>query len=480
MAPKADEVLKALRPGGKPPPRRTVAGAPTCEITVRLKVVTPILGGGPKLRQLDDVDVIRVPTVRGHLRFWWRALYGHQYATSQKLYEAESALWGRPAEGNGGRSYVEVQIDVDRSTVPASNPGPVSMGSIDGYALWPAREPHADRRPPGTEFTLRIISPREHEAVLRSTIRAWILFGGYGSRTRRGLGSLTVEGDEKERKTWLPSLITDGTEKPDELRTLFSGHLFGMSHFKRKILTPERGRIDRELPQFSNALLHVDLAASTNEKPGVDGTKAWTTALGWLKSFRQDEATGARRKGRGKPGQSNWPEPDKIRRHYGDHFEHRAREEYTSAMAWPRAGFGLPIVWEIRGRNEPGKYTLRWRSANGEHDRLASPLILKGLPLANGNFLPCALWLDRGLPDGALVGLEEEAKVAEGGKQVKIRRVKPGTEAPFHRTVTGPTDHPLLAPKDTPLFAPLSGKATLRAAFCDWLVSKKLAQRIAP
>ena len=106
----ATEALAALRPGGKPPPRRTASGKDACEFSVRLKVVTPILGGGPKSRQLDDIDVIRVPTVRGHLRFWWRALYGHQYETPEKLYAAESALWGRAADDNGGRSAVEVRI----------------------------------------------------------------------------------------------------------------------------------------------------------------------------------------------------------------------------------------------------------------------------------------------------------------------------------------------------------------------------------
>ncbi len=67
----------------------------------------------------------------------------------------------------------------------------------------------------------------------------------------------------------------------------------------------------------------------------------------------------------------------------------------------------------------------------------------------------------------------------ENGRTIK--GVKPGTEAPFHRSVNpGAADHPLLAPGDRPLFVPLSRKATLRQAFCDWLVNNKLAARIAP
>jgi CRISPR-associated protein Cmr1 len=491
MAGDAEAALKALRPGNKPSPRRrTATGKPACEIiSVRLKVVTPILGGGPKLRALDKMDIIRVPTVRGHLRFWWRALYGHLFDSAQQLYEAESALWGRAADDKGGRSEVDVSITLDKIQTQLDERDPRHERVEGGYALWTAGSqqdgtPSADRRQPGTIFTLRIFGPAEveiagrklrGEEVLSSTVRAWILFGGYGSRTRRGLGSLIVDGDENERRKWLPNLVADADEQPtaEEL----ASNLFGMRHFKGPILKPEKGRAGRDLPQLSNALFCVDLDASTKGAPGSDAVSAWTTALGWLRSFRQDVGTGARRPGNGHPGRSNWPEADKIRHHYGSRFAHRARKEHGAAMAWPRAGFGLPIVGEIRGNNEPGKYTLRWKSARGQHDRLASPLILKALPLANGNFLACALWLDRGLPDGALVGLEGD--VTENGKIIK--GVKAGTEAPFHRSApAGSTDHPLLAPKDTPLFAPLSRKATLRNAFCDWLVSNKLAQRVAP
>lgn len=67
-------------------------GKATTTFEVRVEVVTPILGGGTQLRELDGVDVIRVPTVRGHLRFWWRALYGQHYRTADELYKAESAV----------------------------------------------------------------------------------------------------------------------------------------------------------------------------------------------------------------------------------------------------------------------------------------------------------------------------------------------------------------------------------------------------
>jgi CRISPR-associated protein Cmr1 len=47
---------------------------------------------------------------------------------------------------------------------------------------------------------------------------------------------------------------------------------------------------------------------------------------------------------------------------------------------------------------------MTWRGQQGdEHDRLASPLILKAAALADGGFVPCALWLERAYPVGGRV-----------------------------------------------------------------------------
>lgn len=72
-------------------------GPGLCELRIRLEVVTPILGGSHLTRAIDDVDVIRAASVRGHLRFWWRALYASQCSSDEELYQRESTLWGRAA-----------------------------------------------------------------------------------------------------------------------------------------------------------------------------------------------------------------------------------------------------------------------------------------------------------------------------------------------------------------------------------------------
>ena len=457
------------------------SGPDLVEIRVRLEVITPILGGSYQTRAIDDVDVIRAPSVRGHLRFWWRALYAAQYANADALYQRESALWGRAATDDGGRSAVEICVSVEREgsmdgseiRLFAGQGQPATPGA---YALWPARAetktntPTAPRRQPGTQFHLTLKVPAVHEAEVKNALRAWILFGGYGGRTRRGLGSLKVQ---ENARSWLPSAGT---------REALTSQ-FGVDIFAAPSTTPG------DVPWLGGASIHVGTKCA-------DAQSAWTMALDWLKGFRQGVGGSAGERAREpgpngnaqRPSISNWPEGDKIRQlatpQRGLRWAHTPRHNQTPA--WPRAGFGLPIIGQFQSRSreehptrkkqngkpdekcwkelpqnhpnygtEPEGFELRWRAGNVEHDRLASPLIVKALPLADGTFAPCALWLNRAHP-------------ANG--QVVLRNVN-NSQAPFDR---------LVAAGDNAHFSALANKTSLRQAFLDWLQTKYQTTVVAP
>jgi len=475
-------VPNAPRDNALPAPRSraTRGGQDVKEISVRLEVVTPILGGGTQTRAVDEIDVIRTATVRGHLRFWWRALYTVEHPSASALYARESEVWGRAATDEGGRSAVEIRIVVEQK-------GDIDTSDIDlkqtpgAYALWPARairekgqgqntKPPAPRRMPGTRFQLTLTTAASFEPEVRNALRAWILFGGYGSRTRRGLGSFTVLED---RQSWLPSEATREAIKA----------LFGFDILAEPRAAPG------DVPWLAGAALQVGRADR-------DAMKAWTTALDWLKEFRQGTSGApgdrAREPGTGKPQPqrpsiSNWPEGDKVRRlsspQRGLPWAHKPRHNGTPA--WPRAGFGLPIIGQFQQQSrqarpgwkkgdkkprnlywhelpssdpnhgtEPAGFELRWRSGNTEHDRLASPLIVKALPLADGTFVPCALWLNRAYPAGEVI----------------LRGVN-NSSAPFDR---------LVAAGDTARFSALANKPNLRAAFLAWLHAKYKTTVVAP
>jgi len=429
------------------PRRRAVRAGPTSEtVELALELVTPVLGGAAVPRTVDDVDVVRVPSIRGQLRFWWRALNVQRFSSPRDLYEAESALFGRAAEEGGGRSPVELRVRVDKyGEIDGSEIKLYGAGATPGaYALFPARAEAkgtatAPRRKPGTRFTLEVRAPRERLEELRPVLRAWILFGGYGSRTRRGLGSLAVTGADKA--SWLP----------EEASLVEFERLFGRDVFAPQVVPAELA----QTPRLAGASLLVG-------EPVAGAEQAWTTALNWLRDFRQGTNTGARQEGKGKPSVSNWPEANNIRRLVPSTWTHRPSPS-DGTVTWPRAGFGLPIgvTFLGEGPKEDGKskkFEITWKDGEGLHNRLASPLIVKAMPLANGKFVPIALWLARHWPPDGEVVLRKN----------KTEHV-PGSAAPFDK---------LLGEKDPVLFPPLRGKTSLRAAFLDWLVREKKATRI--
>jgi CRISPR-associated protein Cmr1 len=116
------------------------------------------------------------------------------------------------------------------------------------------------------------------------------------------------------------------------------------------------------------------------------------------------------------------------------------------------------VTFLREGPKEHGKskkFEITWKDREGLHNRLASPLIVKAMPLANGEFVPIALWLARAWPPGG---------------QVVLKQAEEQSAAPFDK---------LLGEKDPVLFPPLRGKTTLRAAFLDWLADRPNVKRIA-
>ena len=443
------------------PRRRASSTEARSDFAVSLAIVTPILGGGYRTRALDDIDIIRVPTVRGHLRFWWRALFAGDFEKSTSLYTAETKLWGGPGGGSDKAPAVQSPVEV---RIEVIDPGKEDEGNIDpqrtdgAYALFPARSAPPIPRRTAVTFKLTVSAPTTDIAAIRDAVRAWILFGGYGGRTRRGLGGLTVTGPDAAM--WLPRA---GSPLAAELRRLFGRDVFAI------------GGTARQTPTLAGAAL------CTIGRVEDRGITAWRTAVDALRSFRQDTppdskpvtdavatlpSAWARQPGSDpepwRPSISNWPEADKIRRladcELGTGpYSHTPRHNDTPV--WPRAGFGLPIVGRFQTRarkggrsNEPPPFTLTWGEPIGHdkyrpRERLTSPLIIKALPLVGGRFVAIALWLHRAWPAGKIV-LEING------------RVVPGSAAPFDA---------LVAPGDTPLFTALAGKSTLRSAFLDWL-----------
>ena len=349
-------------------------------VCLPLKTITPIFGGAARPRHLDNDDPIRVPGIRGQLRFFWRALYGHNYGRPDELAAREAALWGAVTAQGPVRSRVDLSVTVvDRGSHDTT---PIRPNSLPGYVLWPAGtgkktnnkegEDPAPRRNPGVRFVLHVriaAKGSADETEVLVALRAWLLFGGIGSRTRRGCGSLTLDGEAKR-------VIEPGIRLPARATREAVEATLGLPCFGKP------APILHEMPSFHGAHLFF------GEGSMFDGEDAWHAAIEQLKLFRKDSR------------------PDKRDRRREDVHQHADRIK-------PLASLGLPIV----GLAGDDKARLAWCDKfDSDHDRLASPLIIKPLPLASGEFVPVALWLHRKDPEGSLFwwkGEQRGDKVAD-------------------------------------------------------------------
>lgn len=459
------------------PPRRTGHGKERFELS--LTVVTPLYGGGTRPRAVDEIDVVRAPSLRGQLRFWWRALFGANATSTSDLALRERMIWGGIGETTEVRAS-PVTLAVDQVYRTRIDPDDIGMSHPDAYAIWPARATRKDaaatRWLPGVRFRLIVDcnelggsgeEPSLVELVhqVRSALRAFLLFGGIGGRTRRGCGSFAFAGDTEggraleQRHIWLPESLAAET--------------------LRAWLAPAPGRF-QFVPALSGARLHYGAMDR-------DALRAWRSAVGWLRDFRQGyaqsnvDASPAGRFARqtpvvapmprGRPGRSRWPEADKIRHLAGPNsFDHAPLPGHGPEPAWPRAHFGLPIQVQFTSRERPGappyphrppsNTAIGWaRGGDGQSiERLASPLIVKPVQLAGGEFVPMALWLNRDMPKDAWVGLVGER---QGG----------GNPPPLLRDSTAPFDR-VRGSGDTDNFLPMRGKTSVRDAFCDWVKTR--------
>jgi CRISPR-associated protein Cmr1 len=440
----------------------TPAAEKTTEIRLKLRVVTPILGGGVRDRELDQVDLIRAPSIRGQLRFWWRALYGHKYPTPQKLYEAESAIWGGVAKPTGcepgteaRKSCVAVVVEevstvrsrIDETPIQLFDKRDGTRKTEGAYALFSAREqkarPAAGRAParpgvltaarrlPGTTFRIKLRVLGNSDEVRRACA-AWVAFGGVGARTRRGLSTF------------------DLIEGPDDIKALvldLSKQVGGTNE------TP------RDFPMLDGAKLFL------GKRQHDDAAAAWLDALEWLSEFRQGVGVG-RDPGstRTRPGRSRWPEPDVVRSYNGarpgeECFAHVVR--YGGRVAYPRAQFGLPLIteWQTQRADKtpyvPGEPGRGYELNLVGFDRLSSPVIVKPFKAANGRWVACALWLQRKAPR-AQVGIRDQNPP---NANLKFQ-IKPNSGASVNEM------------PDTDTLAELKGHSNVRDAFFAWLERK--------
>ncbi len=389
------------RRSGLPAPVQRVrdVNATSTLIETTFRVITPLHGGGVSGGTgHDSVTPVRGASIRGQLRFWWRAVFAHRFNTVEALSRAEAGLWGTGArEGCASRvaQWVTAPTELPTTVDLYERGNNTSWRTTDGWegVAYLARAYVPKRGAPRVEPLIRL--PGEYKISLRISgssswadqvncaLQAWLTFGGVGGRTRRGFGA--VDGALTHRRP---------TQLLSELRSQeidFEGTDGGSYAIP----------LVAQLPATS-----AGIAFGRQEfgfgAPDMDGVtpaeRAWIEAANKLRHFRQGEGMGRvsrRDKPRdappNRPGRSYWPEPDQIRSLRGLTSDPQSKRASRGLpRKFPRAEFGMPIEFEFFGdrdvyyRVNNQTNTVRGDRVLDKHslnpagkDRMASPLVLR-------------------------------------------------------------------------------------------------------
>lgn len=376
----------------------------------KYQLITPLFGGGVEAGKNDSQMPINGKSIRGQLRFWWRATRGsneHVRATLlalglpivktdaqgnqipltdlEKLRKLEGEIWGLASGNSGQPSSVQLHITLDApgQTIDYNN-----ENRNFKYGAFPMQTAQHQSLQENIQFTLEVSYESKFQEEVSAALWAWESFGGVGARTRRGFGAIhCCEIDSQTRE-----FTRDQAE--DQINAGFEttlGHLQGNT--------------------WHTAVPHLSSLISKR----VFTNASWRSMLGSLKDFRQSRPPG------NPAGRSDWSEPDAIRKlksppNWTSSARHNAPTVWNTPQLelFPRAVFGLPILFHFRNDNNPGEpsdTTLRGldlrtptNKSAPNYERLASRLIFRPLKCNDGDMC-IAIVLDgpETPPDGLML-----------------------------------------------------------------------------
>ena len=160
----------------------------TIEATYR--VTTPMFCSGADQTKAE----LRLPSFKGVLRFWWRALAWSRYGGDlEMIRQQEDALFG---SAEGGQSLVSMRLEQRKELHIL--PGKDLNGQGARYLAYGLTEGGKDQRSalrPPFDFTvhMRMCNPEGDLTLLREALIVLGTIGGMGARSRKGFGSVSLE-----------------------------------------------------------------------------------------------------------------------------------------------------------------------------------------------------------------------------------------------------------------------------------------------
>jgi len=169
------------------------------EKSYRIEVVTPMFLGGADGASAE----LRAQSIKGMLRFWWRAL--HPGLSGEELFTKEGKIFGSTEGDEHQKAAFSFYIDEEKSQYNFKNDfnrgeqitvkgRPDKIFNYLTVGLYTLNNEKTFIRPhiePGSYFTLNFIyRDKEIMKSVEESLTALIQFGGIGSKCRNGFGSL--------------------------------------------------------------------------------------------------------------------------------------------------------------------------------------------------------------------------------------------------------------------------------------------------
>jgi CRISPR-associated protein Cmr1 len=294
---------------------------------------------------------LRPASIKGILRFWWRAIHGN--LSLKDLHEQEGEIFGSTKE----RSKVNLRIANNKETKKSFQSLTTEIKDNIGikYNFYPIFM-NNDGKSYFDSLTFELILSGNDKKALEEAINALIylnFFGGLGSRSRRGAGSIKITLKENKEKLF-----------EDKLKLLKTDNITTKEAFQSHLVEILNKVKPHSSPKYTTFYKHLYMF-----KPQKD----WKSALELI----------------AKP------------------FQVFRNDKQSDVLETPN--FGFPIVHKDGGGTFIGGEIKNNKVINPV-ERRASPLMFKIFMTSKGHYFPLLLWMD-----GNLLPNENQVILKKGG-----------------------------------------------------------------
>lgn len=357
--------------------------------TFECEVLTPLFLGGSEARGTPE---LRAPSLRGAMRYWYRALLGGTQASSlESLHQFESALFGKAEEG--GALVTRLQLAEKQQTQAYEKDHAIRTPKGDflptgkDYLLWsmsstgkpgtPRFQPSRQYIEPGSHFKFTLSAKLDSTVIQKGEAAFWLLanLGAVGARSNRGAGSFQAIGNGLANSFTIASSVE---ELQGYLHLGLARCLEQVGRTWRSFLKDEQAEFDTLHPGFCDIFIVAETPT---------GWSDYRSALNGLGNRFRDFRTHLNPKGIGK-------------------------SEHDAVLRWlERGGKGPQLKRPVFGLPIPFRYSQGGPSdviLHADGDRRGSPLHIRVTRLSNGNYVGVlTLFKSRFLPDKTDLKLQE-------------------------------------------------------------------------